>query len=83
MKRIQWRTKQNLDYAYLMMFAQRRGRLYLQMEDDLLTTSTKLVSTVVGVADNNTSDWFDIHFYEGGFIGKLFRQGLPKICNAK
>lgn len=30
-----WRTKQNLDYAYLMIYAARMGKLYLQLEDDI------------------------------------------------
>lgn len=26
-----WRTKQNLDYAYLMMYAQAKGTFYVQV----------------------------------------------------
>ena len=33
----QWRSKQNLDYAFLMMYAQWRGTFYVQLEDDILT----------------------------------------------
>ena len=35
--RIQWRSKQNLDYAYLMMYAKQRSTYYVQLEDDVLT----------------------------------------------
>ena len=34
---MQWRSKQNLDYAFLMMYAQWRGTFYVQLEDDILT----------------------------------------------
>ncbi len=30
-RQVQWRTKQNLDFAYLMMYAQKRGKYYLQL----------------------------------------------------
>ncbi|GMT35363.1 hypothetical protein PFISCL1PPCAC_26660, partial [Pristionchus fissidentatus] len=33
--RMYWRTKQNLDYAYMMIYAARLGELYLQLEDDI------------------------------------------------
>ena len=34
--RCKWRRKQNLDFSYLMMYAQSRGRYYCQMEDDII-----------------------------------------------
>ena len=34
--RSKWRTKQNIDFSYLMMYAQSRGRYYCQMEDDVI-----------------------------------------------
>lgn len=30
-KLFRWRTKQNLDYAYLMMYAQAKGTFYVQV----------------------------------------------------
>ena len=32
-----WRTKQNLDFAYLMMYCQPKGTYYVQLEDDVLS----------------------------------------------
>jgi len=37
LKRVQWRSKQNLDYAFLMMYSQTRGFYYVQLEDDIIT----------------------------------------------
>ena len=35
--RVHWRSKQNLDFAFLMMYAQGRGIFYVQLEDDIIT----------------------------------------------
>lgn len=36
MKRVKWRTKQNLDAIYLMSYAQTKGTFYLMLEDDVI-----------------------------------------------
>ena len=33
--RSKWRTKQDVDFNYLMMYAQTRGHFYCQLEDDV------------------------------------------------
>uniref|UniRef100_K7FHZ4 Alpha-1,3-mannosyl-glycoprotein 4-beta-N-acetylglucosaminyltransferase B n=1 Tax=Pelodiscus sinensis TaxID=13735 RepID=K7FHZ4_PELSI len=35
-ERVRWRTKQNLDYCFLMMYAQSKGIYYVQLEDDIV-----------------------------------------------
>lgn len=35
-KRVKWRTKQNLDTIYLMAYAQSKGTFYLMLEDDVI-----------------------------------------------
>ncbi len=45
MGRVQWRSKQNLDYAFLMMYASNeRGTFYVQLEDDILTKAGYLTT---------------------------------------
>ena len=39
--RSKWRTKQNIDFSYLMIYAQARGRYYCQMEDDVIAKPGK------------------------------------------
>jgi hypothetical protein len=34
--RTKWRSKQNLDYSFLMMYGQARGKYYCQLEDDIV-----------------------------------------------
>lgn len=43
-ERMKWRAKQNLDYAYLMMYCQNRGNFYMQLEDDVITKTNYLLT---------------------------------------
>lgn len=75
MERIKWRTKQNLDFAYLMMYAQPRGTFYVQLEDDILTKPGYL-TIMKNFAYKQISakrDWILLDFCQLGFIGKLFK----------
>lgn len=76
MERVHWRSKQNLDYAFLMMYAKQRGSsYYVQLEDDILT-KPHFVTTMRDVAAEYSAakqNWFVIDFCQLGFIGKLFR----------
>ena len=65
-ERVKWRTKQNLDYAFLMMYAQSRGMYYVQLEDDILTTFgyiTKMKKFALE-KDSMRIDWFLLGRYE-------------------
>uniref|UniRef100_A0A336MKQ4 CSON000695 protein n=1 Tax=Culicoides sonorensis TaxID=179676 RepID=A0A336MKQ4_CULSO len=35
-ERVKWRSKQNLDFAYMMAYSQSKGTFYVQLEDDIL-----------------------------------------------
>nr|XP_018908098.1 PREDICTED: alpha-1,3-mannosyl-glycoprotein 4-beta-N-acetylglucosaminyltransferase A-like isoform X1 [Bemisia tabaci]XP_018908099.1 PREDICTED: alpha-1,3-mannosyl-glycoprotein 4-beta-N-acetylglucosaminyltransferase A-like isoform X1 [Bemisia tabaci]XP_018908100.1 PREDICTED: alpha-1,3-mannosyl-glycoprotein 4-beta-N-acetylglucosaminyltransferase A-like isoform X1 [Bemisia tabaci]XP_018908101.1 PREDICTED: alpha-1,3-mannosyl-glycoprotein 4-beta-N-acetylglucosaminyltransferase A-like isoform X1 [Bem len=75
LQRFTWRSKQNLDYGFLMMFALDRGRYYMQLEDDVLSKNG-FVSTVLQFAAEKTRtnpEWIICDFCELGFIGKLFK----------
>lgn len=78
--RVKWRTKQNLDFSYLMMYAQKKARFYVQLEDDLIATPG-YVSTIRTFALQQTQNrWMILEFSSLGFIGKLFRASdLPAI----
>lgn len=70
--RVKWRSKQNLDYAFLMMYAQSRAVFYVQMEDDVIATPG-YASTIKSFAlQQSTNAWFMLEFSALGFIGKLF-----------
>ncbi len=70
-ERVKWRTKQNLDFAYLMMYAQSKARFYVQLEDDIVA-SPSYASTIKAFAlQQETNDWFILEFSILGFIGKF------------
>jgi len=82
MDRVVWRSKQVLDYAFVMMYAQSRGSYYLHLEDDVITkqgffTSMKLFALE---KDRSQPNWFLLNFCQLGSMGKLFRTSdLPHI----
>jgi len=75
MDRVRWRSKQLLDFTFLMMYAMRRGTYYVQLEDDVIT-KRGFVSTMNQFALKMTAEnkpWFIIDFCSLGFIGKMFK----------
>ncbi|PKU35485.1 alpha- -mannosyl-glycoprotein 4-beta-n-acetylglucosaminyltransferase-like protein mgat4d [Limosa lapponica baueri] len=77
--RVRWRTKQNLDYSFLMLYAQPKGTFYLQLEDDILAKSDYFQS-IKNFAAKQSQEWMILEFSQLGFIGKLFKsEDLPLI----
>lgn len=75
LERVIWRSKQNLDFALLMMYCQPKGVYYVQLEDDVLTKPGYL-SKMKNAALKQSSekkDWFIIEFCSLGFIGKMIK----------
>lgn len=74
-QRVVWRSKQNLDFAFLMSYAQTKGTFYVQLEDDILakknfiTTMKSFALQKIGTKEN----WLVLDFCQLGFIGKLFK----------
>lgn len=71
-ERVQWRAKQNVDFAYLFLYSRNISDYYIQLEDDVL--SAKNFSNYIRIQIQNTSNsWFMLEFSRLGFIGKLFK----------
>ncbi|XP_025022634.1 alpha-1,3-mannosyl-glycoprotein 4-beta-N-acetylglucosaminyltransferase A [Python bivittatus] len=78
--RVRWRTKQNLDYSFLMMYAQQKGTFYLQLEDDIVAKPRYLDIINEFIEQKISQEWIVLEFSQLGFIGKLFRcKDLPLI----
>ncbi|KAF6207891.1 hypothetical protein GE061_016340 [Apolygus lucorum] len=81
-ERVRWRTKQNLDFAFLMMYAQQKATFYVHLEDDVLA-KPRSVTTMKSVAlerIKSRKPWFVLDFCQLGFIGKMFRtKDLPLL----
>jgi len=80
MERVAWRSKQALDFAFLMMYCQSKATFYVQLEDDVLTKNGYM-----GIMKNTAleriskkQNFFVLDFCQLGFIGKMFRSAdLP------
>ncbi|XP_035793734.1 alpha-1,3-mannosyl-glycoprotein 4-beta-N-acetylglucosaminyltransferase B-like isoform X2 [Anopheles albimanus] len=82
LERVRWRSKQNLDFAFLMAYARSKGAFYLQLEDDMLTKrgfiTTMKNFALEKTAKKESSSWFVLDFCQLGFIGKMFKSAdLP------
>ncbi|XP_018601852.1 alpha-1,3-mannosyl-glycoprotein 4-beta-N-acetylglucosaminyltransferase B isoform X2 [Scleropages formosus] len=78
-ERVKWRTKQNLDYSFLMLYAQQKGSYYVQLEDDIAAKEGYL-QAMKTFAKQNPEDWLILEFSQLGFIGKMFRTSdLPML----
>jgi len=72
--RVNWRSKQNLDFAFLMMYCQPKGYFYVQIEDDIIVKPqfhTIMKNTALQRIANG-QEWFILDFGELGFIGKSY-----------
>ncbi|NXL41667.1 MGT4B acetylglucosaminyltransferase, partial [Podilymbus podiceps] len=80
-ERVRWRTKQNLDYSFLMLYAQPKGTFYLQLEDDIIA-KPYYIQSIKGFAAKQSQEWMILEFSQLGFIGKLFKsEDLPRIVD--
>lgn len=71
--RVKWRSKQNLDYAFLMSYAQSKGTFYVQLEDDILAKEnfvTKMKDFAIKKSASTNDSWFVLDFCQLGFIGQ-------------
>ncbi|CAE7407834.1 mgat4b, partial [Symbiodinium pilosum] len=81
-KRTWWRTKQNLDYTFLMWYASNMSDYYMQLEDDVhpvphfaAFVRSALERTLMG------KPWVMAAFSNLGFIGKVFNNShLPSLA---
>lgn len=81
-ERVRWRTKQNLDYSFLMLYAQPKGTYYVQLEDDVIARPNFFQSMKTFADQQPSKDWIVLEFSQLGFIGKLFRSSdLPLIID--
>ncbi|CAJ1424490.1 unnamed protein product [Effrenium voratum] len=79
--RVKWRSKQNVDYAFLMYYAASLSPLYLQIEDDI-NFAPHWISKITGYISSSypptfrskeNAPWRLIDFSQLGFIGKMFQ----------
>ncbi|XP_048666359.1 alpha-1,3-mannosyl-glycoprotein 4-beta-N-acetylglucosaminyltransferase A [Marmota marmota marmota] len=69
----EWRTKQNLDYCFLMMYAQEKGIYYIQLEDDIIVKQNYFNTIKNFALQLSSEEWMILEFSQLGFIGKMFQ----------
>ncbi|XP_067664197.1 alpha-1,3-mannosyl-glycoprotein 4-beta-N-acetylglucosaminyltransferase C-like [Haliotis asinina] len=71
--RVKWRSKQNLDYAFLMHYSQSLSEYYLQLEDDVIAVPDYLgqINSYIQLM-NRQEAWTMLEFSRLGYIGKLY-----------
>ncbi|XP_040265439.1 alpha-1,3-mannosyl-glycoprotein 4-beta-N-acetylglucosaminyltransferase C-like [Bufo bufo] len=78
-ERVRFRSKQNVDYAFLVNFCANMSQYYLMLEDDV-TSSRNFLSSIRRYIEQYTSPWTTITFSNLGYIGKLYHnEDLPKL----
>ncbi|KAK3597450.1 hypothetical protein CHS0354_041863 [Potamilus streckersoni] len=79
-ERVKWRTKQNLDFCFLMLYARTRGIYYVQLEDDLIAKPGYFSIMKTYADQQRVYEWILLEFSTLGFIGKLFKSSdLPIV----
>ncbi|NXJ05074.1 MGT4C acetylglucosaminyltransferase, partial [Odontophorus gujanensis] len=80
-ERVKFRSKQNVDYAFLFTFAANLSSYYLMIEDDVLSAKSFFTAIRRAVASQKGSTWATLEFSKLGYIGKLYRSSdLPRLA---
>lgn len=81
--RVSFRSKQNLDYAFLMHYSAALGQYYLQLEDDVSSAKNFLsvIRRHVYEQERTGKTWAMLEFSTLGYIGKLYKSAhLPLLA---
>uniref|UniRef100_G3PIG3 Zgc:101663 n=1 Tax=Gasterosteus aculeatus TaxID=69293 RepID=G3PIG3_GASAC len=82
-ERVSFRSKQNLDYSFLIHYTAGLGRYYLQLEDDV-SSAKYFLSTIrrhVEEQEAKKTTWAMLEFSVLGYIGKLYKSAhLPLLA---
>uniref|UniRef100_A0A8B9TL09 Alpha-1,3-mannosyl-glycoprotein 4-beta-N-acetylglucosaminyltransferase C n=1 Tax=Anas platyrhynchos TaxID=8839 RepID=A0A8B9TL09_ANAPL len=80
-ERVKFRSKQNVDYAFLLAFAANLSSYYLMIEDDVWSAKSFFTAIQKAVASQEGTTWATLEFSKLGYIGKLYRSSdLPRLA---
>ncbi|NXY23509.1 MGT4C acetylglucosaminyltransferase, partial [Atrichornis clamosus] len=81
-ERVRFRSKQNVDYAFLLAFAANLSSYYLMIEDDVWSAKSFLTAIRRALASQQGSSWATLEFSKLGYIGKLYHSSdLPRLAH--
>ncbi|XP_001520298.4 alpha-1,6-mannosyl-glycoprotein 4-beta-N-acetylglucosaminyltransferase-like [Ornithorhynchus anatinus] len=79
--RVTFRSKQNVDYAFLVSCAANLSHYFLMIEDDVHCARHFLTSVRRAIEAHRDTPWVTLEFSKLGYIGKLYRSGdLPRLA---
>ncbi|XP_068192608.1 alpha-1,3-mannosyl-glycoprotein 4-beta-N-acetylglucosaminyltransferase C-like [Antennarius striatus] len=82
-ERVSFRSKQNVDYSFLIHYSASLSQFYLQLEDDVSATKnffTK-IKTHIKLQEAKQTSWTMLEFSTLGYIGKLYKSAhLPVLA---
>uniref|UniRef100_W5MXF9 Alpha-1,3-mannosyl-glycoprotein 4-beta-N-acetylglucosaminyltransferase C n=1 Tax=Lepisosteus oculatus TaxID=7918 RepID=W5MXF9_LEPOC len=79
--RVYFRSKQNVDYAFLFNFCANLSRYYVMIEDDVLCSKNFFTSIKKFLTSRKDSFWVTLEFSKLGYIGKLYHSSdLPRLA---
>ncbi|XP_057692936.1 alpha-1,3-mannosyl-glycoprotein 4-beta-N-acetylglucosaminyltransferase C-like isoform X2 [Corythoichthys intestinalis] len=70
--RVRFRSKQNVDYAFLLNFCTNLSDFYMMLEDDVRCSRNFLTALKKVIASREGSYWVMLEFSKLGYIGKLY-----------
>ncbi|KAM4562392.1 alpha-1,3-mannosyl-glycoprotein 4-beta-N-acetylglucosaminyltransferase C isoform 2-T2 [Odontesthes bonariensis] len=82
-ERVTFRSKQNLDYSFLIHYSAGLGQYYLQLEDDVFSAKNFLTAIRRHIEEQNQKKgtWAMLEFSALGYIGKLYKAAqLPLLA---
>ncbi|XP_056155956.1 alpha-1,3-mannosyl-glycoprotein 4-beta-N-acetylglucosaminyltransferase C-like [Lampris incognitus] len=81
-ERVSFRSKQNLDYSFLIHYSTGLSQYYLQLEDDILSAPNYLSTIRKHIQEQEAKSiaWATLEFSRLGYIGKLYHSAdLPLL----
>lgn len=79
--RVTFRSKQNVDYAFLIHFSSNLSQYYIMLEDDVACAKNFLSKLREHVRSMRSSKWVTLEFSKLGYIGKLYKSSdLPTLA---
>ncbi|KAM4572424.1 alpha-1,3-mannosyl-glycoprotein 4-beta-N-acetylglucosaminyltransferase C-like isoform 1-T2 [Odontesthes bonariensis] len=80
--RVRFRSKQNVDYAFLLNFCTNLSDFYMMLEDDVRCSRNFLTALKKVITSREGSYWVMLEFSKLGYIGKLYHsRDLPRLAH--
>ncbi|XP_062860810.1 alpha-1,3-mannosyl-glycoprotein 4-beta-N-acetylglucosaminyltransferase C-like [Trichomycterus rosablanca] len=81
-ERVRFRSKQNIDYAFLLNFCTNLSHFYMMLEDDVRCSRNFFTALKKVVTSREGSYWVTLEFSKLGYIGKLYHsRDLPRLAH--